>query len=131
VDCLHYCIPGPIDQWTRFIYHAIVSIPTTSCNNNSTITETSYTTIAENDVVELDTYTAETALPATTTSILKEGSLVKAPHRNAIFVIQNGSRRMFPNVDTFYHFGKSFSDVLTFSEWDLFAIPVGEPLDPI
>lgn len=25
-DCLHYCLPGPIDQWVIFIYNALVRI---------------------------------------------------------------------------------------------------------
>lgn len=138
VDCLHYCIPGPIDQWTRFIYHVIVSLPTPSSSLLSSTSSMEKSHLSgddeEEDAVELDTYTVESALLSSRTSsgvVLKEGSVMKANNRNAVYVIQNGSRRMFPNVDTFYRFGKSFRDVVTFSEWDMFAIPVGEPIDPI
>ena len=79
-------------------------------------------------MMELDTYTLETYSPSGVQ--LNEGAVVRAARRNAVFLIQNGTRRVFPNADSFARYGKSFNEVISLSEWDIFAIPIGRPIDP-
>ena len=92
VDCLHYCVPGPIDQWTLFSYHAIIY---TASGGNSSSSSSSSSSSDISSTVELDTY----VVPEN----LKEGSTVKAARRNAIYLIQNGSRRVFPHAVSNVH----------------------------
>ena len=98
VDCLHYCVPGPIDQWTLFSYHAIITTANTmgSIRSGSSIDSYSGSSISSSSssssssTVELNTYIVS--------ENLREGSTVKAAKRNAIYLIQNGSRRIFPHA---------------------------------
>ena len=94
VDCLHYCVPGPIDQWTLFSYHAIISTGNALGNirsgSSSSDSNGGGGSSSGSGTVELNTYIVS--------ENLKEGSTVKAAKRNAIYLIQNGSRRIFPHA---------------------------------
>jgi hypothetical protein len=97
VDCLHYCVPGPIDQWTLFSYHAIIStanalgnIRSGGSSSDSNGGGSSSSSSSSGGTVELNTYIVS--------ENLREGSTVKAAKRNAIYLIQNGSRRIFPHA---------------------------------
>ena len=91
VDCLHYCVPGPIDQWTLFSYHAIISTANALGNSRSgSSSSDSNGGSSSSSTVELNTYIVS--------ENLREGSTVKAAKRNAIYLIQNGSRRIFPHA---------------------------------
>ena len=89
VDCLHYCVPGPIDQWTLFSYHAIISTAN-ALGNISDSNGGGGSSSSGSGTVELNTYIVS--------ENLREGSTVKAAKRNAIYLIQNGSRRIFPHA---------------------------------
>ena len=94
VDCLHYCVPGPIDQWTLFSSHAIISTANALGNirsgSSSSDSNGGGSSRSGSGTVELNTYIVS--------ENLKEGSTVKAAKRNAIYLIQNGSRRIFPHA---------------------------------
>ena len=94
VDCLHYCVPGPIDQWTLFSYHAIISTVNAMGSIRIGSSSSSGSGVSSGSTAELSTYIVS--------ENLKEGSTVKAAKRNAIYLIQNGSRRIFPHAVSAY-----------------------------
>jgi hypothetical protein len=109
VDCLHYCMPGPIDNWLTFLYNALLSFHLlTSYGNHS---QHVFGTVFE-------TFIARYA----------DGTLIKTRGFNSIYWIVNGSRRVFPDAAVFMSHGLEFGNVQQISDDDLFAIPVGPPV---
>lgn len=59
-----------------------------------------------------------------------EGSVIKGT-RNALFLVQNGRKRMFPDFNTFAKMGFNMSSILKVSNSDLESLPMGPALPAI
>lgn len=57
----------------------------------------------------------------------RDGHLVTSPGRG-IFIVDNGTKRAFPNEGTFFSYGYTFSDALVISNQEVELIPDGTPL---
>jgi hypothetical protein len=122
-DCLHYCIPGPIDQWFHFIYNALMKLPepvelkgTGFSLLNQRISTSSSPPIANVAQISVPTFRSK----------FSDGTYVRT-EQDIGFLIMNGTRHFVPNGNIK---PSNFKEVYTLrSIWDLFAIPIGQPLD--
>ncbi len=60
--------------------------------------------------------------------MLSDGDLIQAVGRTEIYVIENGKRRLIPDVETFYDWDFAPGAVRAMREADLNAISLGDPL---
>ena len=65
-----------------------------------------------------------------TAKALAEGTFIKAEGQAAIFVVRNGTKRAFPNMETFVGWGgaQDASNVVVLSTNQLEAIPTGDSI---
>ena len=62
-----------------------------------------------------------------------ENDLIMSSNRvqDAVFVVRNGNRHVFPDVNYFMAEGFEFSDVKRLDAWDVLETPIGRPLGPV
>lgn len=63
-------------------------------------------------------------------SVDYEGQVVKG-NRNALYLVKDGKKRLFPDFYTFSHMGFNAGMVKKIPDDDLSAIPLGSPVDAI
>jgi len=59
-----------------------------------------------------------------------EGNVVKG-NRNALFLVQNGKKRIFPDFNTFVKMGFNMSSIMKINHQQLESIPLGDILPSI
>jgi hypothetical protein len=81
------------------------------------------TTPAGVEVWEVETFQA----------IVPDSTLVMSNKnlQNAVFVVLNGTRHVFPDGDTLLSMGYDFGRIQKKDVWEIYAIPLGRPLDQI
>lgn len=142
-DCLHYCIPGPIDEWLVFVFNAIVrgsgfahthghghataKDVTKSAAHLSALSPSSLSLLSSSSSVSSIASRVIRTYPLNEAS---EGDLIKYRHDtfNSIYLVKNGTRRIVPNAFTFNALGFKMKDVYTLGDVEYFnRIPVGPP----
>ena len=73
--------------------------------------------------------TIQPSLPSTPPSSLQNGSLISSPDSSSIYMIQNGMRRLIPNMETFKSMGFNIKDIITIPDENLQSMPLGEPIN--
>jgi hypothetical protein len=69
--------------------------------------------------------------PQPPSQTINEGDVVKVADDGAIYLIQNGHRRLFPDWDTFVGMGYSLPMVKVISREQLESIPLGDPIPSV
>jgi len=98
-DCLHYCVPGPIDEWVKLIYSTLVEIET----------------LAGNTSQPLDLRSASTPLADVRTSKCREpykdNDLIRCDGSKEVFLYTKQALHLIPSVDVFMKLGRDFDEV--------------------
>jgi hypothetical protein len=82
IDCIHYCMPGPIDSWLTFLYNALLRV--------SDLAPTLHSATSDQRAVEI--VTKQTGIR------FAEGLILQAHLYPGIFYqIENGKRRVITN----------------------------------
>jgi len=104
LDCLHYCLPGPIDSWVEFLYNALRRIrkpkmPTVAASSSSSSSSSTSVSVAVAGGVELASN--ESARMWTKLYIPQasgEGMVVRPSHYpDVFFLLQDYTRRYIAN----------------------------------
>jgi len=73
--------------------------------------------------------TIQPSLPSTPPSSLQDGSLISGPNSSSIYVIEDGVRRLIPNMETFKSMSFNIKDVIIIPNENLQTIPLGAPIN--
>ena len=104
-DCLHYCMPGVVDDWVLFFYNALLKV-----------TDSSHLTREEGTHLEIPTrQSMRTDL---------EGKNIRNRVADTIYYVRDGSKHVYINRT-----GIDLNDATTVNDEDFFHIPSGKPMD--
>lgn len=149
-DCLHYCMPGPADEWVLFLYNALLRTTglaaaaaarhTTGGGGDSSgiVANTATSTSTSVDLTVDDRvhtgmhhiHQHEHLLSYINafSKFQREGIVVDVNEFPSVYLIQNGSKHHVYNVSTLESIGKTSKDVVRVDKWEFIDIPVGKPL---
>lgn len=113
-DCLHFCLPGPVDDWIHYIYNIVLQM----------------TKWTENDMNRKNWKSSHVLAPVYN-SPFSEDSLLRSRDANTVYIVKNKTRHMIPNADTFMSMGLEWSWIKLISQEELTMMPVGDPIQSI
>jgi hypothetical protein len=123
-DCLHYCTPGPIDDWTLFLFNILRLAKHDKRGTPNDPFRHHKDTIDEDRIG-----TVQYAIPIIKEKVKEfEGKLVMSGRNSAVYIVKNYTRHVFASAVEFGSFGYEFSDVHDIGSNDLYHIPVGRPV---
>lgn len=120
-DCLHYCTPGPLDNYVLLLYQSLI-----------------YATnqpppARQEDWMERQIAIEKTLVPATLANILPasqrdpRGDLLMhgQVHSPYVFLLVNGTKRPFNSAQALMNMGREFSEIKRVHSGSLCDIPTG------
>ncbi len=139
-DCLHYCLPGPIDEWTTFLFnalHAATVDGSVARSERGTNAGTSAPLVSgtEEDLLRAASVLGD--IPSNLTLIrtaqappATEGRCVKAADSTSVYLVVRGVKHIIPDFDAFLALGCNGhrGSIFPMQIYDLYKIPLGLPL---
>lgn len=112
IDCLHYCTPGPIDNWFRLFYQTII-IATDM--------------IPKYDIDSSMTYNLRIE-PPEIKEIIQDNDVIKCKETSRMYLYKNHTKFPFYNTNAFISQGRHWNEIKVIPTKLLFEIPLGKPI---
>lgn len=142
-DCLHYCTPGPVDDWTLFLFNILrLNEWAQGQGQGMSEGEGSHTELEQKEpepqsIVEGGHHAeAHGNVPKGQHSVsivldkarTFEGQLVRARSQSAIYIVRNMTRHVFGSMDELASMGCDTKDLRVIEDMELYHIHVGKPV---
>jgi hypothetical protein len=137
-DCLHYCIPGPIDNWLLLIYNALLrALGNVVYESDTKPLADSSPSLRSNHYSSSSIYLSSTFSPVrnfpieVSRSNIPDFSIVKEYSRPSCYYVVNGTKHQIPNWDTLLSLGKGHGDIVKVGQSDLYSLKIGKPVKAV
>ena len=125
VDCLHFCLPGPMSLFSRILLHKLEAA------DYDYERDASKSKRVVDHIVSYPIGTNISSLISPRFSLAREGSAVTSIIRSrGILLVENGTLRQIPNMDTFYALGLKLENVYIFPDNFIHEAPKGASIPP-
>merc|ERR1712070_845982 len=113
----HYCMPGPIDTWTLFLFNALLRLSALSSAETDlhhSLKKSEWWSKGSNYLFEGENSVGELVREINTyPNKWQENDLLRSwiDYESAVFVVRNGSRHAIPDEEWFLKEGFNWSDI--------------------
>jgi len=97
-DCLHYCLPGPIDTWVKLVFSTLFEIENLAVYTKS-----------------IDT-------------VFRNNTLLRCNGKKQVYMLMNGRKRLIPDIATFMSMKLDFEQVIDVSGEACSRVAEGEAI---
>lgn len=123
VPCLHYCLPGPIDDWVLFLYNALIHV----LKEKDFLIESTINH-APNNGISLHLIHEIWPLFTVNSKVYHEDNLISAYGHDAVFILKGGVKHLIPDTETLRSIVSSNRAIRKISYSEIRLIPTGRPL---
>lgn len=136
-DCLHYCLPGPINVWVEFLFHMLVQLDHYDVNHYHLKNPYVKVTMMKSELSESYNILLPLYHPDATPSLILTDDMIFQAHGSPGFIVPDFSyylwdkgRKHRINESEIMLRNLSINDMKQISQWEYIQIPIGKPISP-